>query len=95
MGCFNMLINKNIICFSNDWDQDPLSKHHIMSLLSSNNKILWINSIGLRTPTVTVSDVRRVVIKVVSFFRGIKRINKLMGPFTGCVAIPEQRFCVY
>ena len=70
-----MIKGRNIVCFSNDWNQDPLSKHHIMSRLSKNNRILWVNSIGLRTPTATIKDASRLIAKLKSFFRGAEKIN--------------------
>ena len=48
-----MLEGKDIICFSNDWDGDPLSKTHLMRLLARDNRVLWVNSIGYRTPMPT------------------------------------------
>jgi glycosyltransferase involved in cell wall biosynthesis len=47
-----------------------------MSRLSRHNKILWINSIGLRTPTFSSADASRILSKVKSFFNGIERVNQ-------------------
>lgn len=49
----NPLRGRDIVCFSNDWSGDPLSKTHIMRLLARDNRVLWVNSIGYRTPSVT------------------------------------------
>ncbi len=84
-----MLSGHSIICFSNDWRQDPLSKHHIMSRLSRSNRILWINSIGLRTPTMTASDARRIVSKLCGFFAGLRHINDNLYVVSP-IAIPFQ-----
>lgn len=54
-----MLVNRDILCFSHDWTGDPLSKTHLMRLLSRNNRILWVNSIGYRTPSVNAADLSR------------------------------------
>jgi glycosyltransferase involved in cell wall biosynthesis len=62
-----MLKGHNIICFSCDWRQDPLSKHHIMTRLAKHNRVLWINSIGMRNPTVSRQDISRGVAKLKSF----------------------------
>lgn len=70
-----MLQDNNIICFSNDWDQDPLSKHHIMSRLAKHNQILWINSIGMRTPTVNGKDIAKIGLKLRSFFGGLRKVQ--------------------
>jgi glycosyltransferase involved in cell wall biosynthesis len=85
-----MLQGNNIICFSNDWNQDPLSKHHIMSRLAKHNRILWINSIGMRRPTVSPYDIRKIISKMKGVFRGAKQVQEnlyvitpLVVPFHG------------
>lgn len=77
-----MLNGHNIICFSADWDQDPLSKHHIMSRLAKQNKVLWINSIGMRKPTATSKDFVKVVSKINKITQGLKRINNGLYVYT-------------
>jgi hypothetical protein len=54
------LMGRDIVCFSNDWDGDPLSKTHIMRILSRDNRVLWVNSIGNRGPKATASDAARI-----------------------------------
>jgi glycosyltransferase involved in cell wall biosynthesis len=87
-----MIHGQDIICFCNDWDADPLSKKHIMKRLATQNRILWINSIGNRSPTASVSDARRIVKKLGAFARGCKLVTKniyvfspLALPFHGSV----------
>ncbi|MDO9391703.1 MAG: glycosyltransferase [bacterium] len=72
-----LLYGRDIICFSNDWQQDPLSKHHIMSRLARQNRVLWINSIGLRNPTATRMDVIKGFTKIRDFFT--RRLEKVSG----------------
>lgn len=82
-----MLQGHNIICFSNDWNQDPLSKHHIMSRLARHNRILWINSIGMRTPRVNGKDFAKIGVKLRSFLKGLQKVQDnlyIMSP----LAIP-------
>src|SRR5262245_35992542 len=57
----HMIEGHDIICFSNDWDSDPLSKKHIMQRFAKRNRILWVNSVGIRRPEASVSDLRRVI----------------------------------
>jgi glycosyltransferase involved in cell wall biosynthesis len=77
----------NIISFSNDWNQDPLSKHHIMSRLARYNQVLWINSIGMRTPTVKGKDIAKIWLKLKSFFKGIQKVQDNLHVMTP-LAIP-------
>lgn len=55
-----LLVGRDIICFSHDWTGDPLSKTHLMRLLARNNRVLWVNSIGYRTPKLNQADVGRM-----------------------------------
>ena len=86
-----MLTNRNIICFANDWRNDPTSKHQIMKILAQENKIIWVNSIGLRTPSIGKSDALRILNKLKSFARGLEKINDNFYVFTPIV-IPFHRF---
>jgi glycosyltransferase involved in cell wall biosynthesis len=58
------LRGRDIVCFSHDWSGDPLSKTHFMRLLSRDNRILWVNSIGYRAPQVSKADLSRAFRKV-------------------------------
>ena len=59
-----VLRGRDMLCFSHDWTGDPLSKTHLMRLMSRNNRILWVNSIGYRTPTASARDVKRAFKKL-------------------------------
>ena len=61
-----MLHGHDIVCFSHDWTGDPLSKTHLMRLLArAGNRVLWVNSIGYRSPNLaTKRDLGRVVQKL-------------------------------
>ncbi len=65
------LRGRDIVCFSNDWTGDPLSKTHLMRLLAKDNRILWVNSIGYRTPTVSRYDFERAWKKLLAATRPI------------------------
>lgn len=58
------LRHRDIVCFSHDWSGDPLSKTHLMRLLARDNRILWVNSIGYRTPTASKADISRAFKKL-------------------------------
>src|SRR5215475_8519201 len=65
------LRGRDIVCFSHDWTGDPLSKTHFMRLLSKDNRVLWINSVGVRPPTVSRADFSRAWRKLVAATRRI------------------------
>lgn len=62
---------RDIVCFSNDWDGDPLSKTHIMRILARDNRVLWVNSIGNRAPRASAADARRAWKKLRDVTRGL------------------------
>jgi glycosyltransferase involved in cell wall biosynthesis len=82
-----MIEGHDIICFSNDWDSDPLSKKHIMLRLAKHNRVLWINSIGNRRPTASVRDLKRVMKKLRDFTRGHRQVGDSIFVFSP-IALP-------
>ena len=66
-----MLQGENIVCFAKDWSEDPTSNNHDMKLLARDNRVLWMNSIATRTPTLTSGrDLGKIANKLKSFARG-------------------------
>ena len=86
-----MIRERSIVCFANDWHSDPTSKHQIMKILSERNMILWINSIGLRAPSLNSQDVARILSKMKSLFSGIERVNGNLYVLTP-LAIPLHKY---
>lgn len=70
----NRLVGRDMLCFSNDWNGDPLSKMHLMKLLARDNRILWVNSIGYRSPSVSKNDLRRACAKVANYLRPVAQV---------------------
>jgi glycosyltransferase involved in cell wall biosynthesis len=69
------LRGRDLVVFSNDWDGDPLSKVHIMRILSRDNRVLWVNSIGNRAPKANAHDAKRIFNKLASFTEGIREVE--------------------
>src|SRR5215471_17603767 len=85
-----MIENRDIVCFCNDWGGDPLSKTQIVRRLAKNNRILWVNSTGIRNPTVSAHDFGRAWNKVRQAFCGCRPVadniwvySPLVIPFHG------------
>src|SRR2546423_7334408 len=70
-----LLHGRDILCFSHDWAGDPLSKTHLMRLLARDNRVLWVNSIGYRAPTVSRADFGRAARKIAAATRPLKRVE--------------------
>ena len=63
------------MCFSHDWTGDPLSKTHLMRVLSKENRILWINAIANRMPTASSKDISRIFKKLRAFTEPIREVE--------------------
>jgi hypothetical protein len=81
-----MMTGENIVCFAKDWSEDPTSNNHVMRMLGRDNKILWLNSIATRTPSLgSSSDVEKIKRKLKSFVDGPKQIGDGLSVFTPLV----------
>ncbi len=97
------LCGRDILCFSHDWTGDPLSKTHLMRVLSKDNRILWINAIANRTPTAAKKDISRIFKKLKSFTEPVREVernifvlNPLAVPAYGNAAVRSfnQKFLI-
>lgn len=70
------LRGRDLLCFSHDWNGDPLSKNHLMRALARDNRVLWVNSIGYRTPTASRRDVSRAFRKLAAAVEPIKEVEQ-------------------
>ncbi len=70
-----ILKGRDILCFSHDWTGDPLSKTHLMRVLSRDNRILWINAIANRMPTTSTKDISRIYKKLKNFTEPLKEVE--------------------
>lgn len=72
-----MIENNNIICFGfAEWDNPyRTNQHHIMERLSRGNRVLFIESLGLRRPTLQKKDIWRILRRLVKWFRGVRKVS--------------------
>lgn len=52
-------MTRDLIVFGEDWGGLPSSTQHLIRRLSQQRKVVWVNSIGLRRPTLTLKDIKR------------------------------------
>lgn len=94
-----MIAGVTFIVFSDDWGRHPFSCQHLMSQFLPNNKILWVNTIGLRAPKLSKYDLKRSIEKILDWtkrFFGLSindnsefnRNLKIIAPF----ALPYNNF---
>lgn len=48
------------ICFADDWGRLPSTTQHLIRHLPASDRVVWIDSIGMRTPKLSAADLRRV-----------------------------------
>lgn len=71
----NGLSGQDIVCFSNDWGGDPLSKTHLMRRAARNNRVLWVNSLGNRAPRASGKDLGRIARKLKAATEGVHEVE--------------------
>ena len=64
----------DVICFAKDWDDHPTSNNHVMRRLARRNRVLWVSSIGMRRPTASGRDLRRILAKVRAGVAGARHV---------------------
>jgi glycosyltransferase involved in cell wall biosynthesis len=71
----DFLRGRDMLCFSHDWNGDPLSKTHLMRLMARENRVLWVNSIGYRTPTASKADLSRAFKKLTAAASPLREVE--------------------
>jgi glycosyltransferase involved in cell wall biosynthesis len=92
-----MLKNKNIVIFANDWIADnKTSSHQIASILGRENRVLFIETGGMRAPTATAHDFKRIFQKIKKGFSGAKKVHGEYLDFkvASLLIIPFHRFSI-
>ncbi|MFN3649697.1 MAG: glycosyltransferase [Armatimonadota bacterium] len=89
-------MGENIVCFAKDWSEDPTSNNHVMRLLARRHRVLWLNSISMRSPSLSSGqDVRKIRAKIAAFLRGPKEVEKNLWVFTPLVLpFPHHRLAI-
>jgi len=86
------LTGENIVILSSDdWASGlKTSKYHIARCLARENRVLFVNSIGLRSARASRRDIKRMARKLLDFCQGVKRTPE--GPYVYTpIAIPFLR----
>lgn len=86
---------KDILFFSSDdWDSGlKTSKFHLSTRLARENRVFFINSLGLRAPTFSRRDISRIFAKLKGYFKGVQKVRENLYVYTP-ILIPFQRFTV-
>src|SRR5450432_3824913 len=72
-----------IIAFAKDWHEDPTSNHHVLRELARSRRVVWLNSIATRTPSLASGrDLGKIVRKLGEFARGPVNVENDLWVYT-------------
>ncbi|HCD33974.1 MAG TPA: hypothetical protein DER01_16305 [Phycisphaerales bacterium] len=79
-----------LVVFSDDWGRHPSSCQHLVNELIHDMPALWVNTIGMRLPRITASDIKKIAGKLKQWTQpktdstplpaNLRVINPLMYP---------------
>ena len=70
-----MIEGRDFIVFSDDWGRHPFSCQHLMKHFLRHNRVLWVHTIGMRRPRLTLYDLKRSIQKLRSFAAPTEPVN--------------------
>lgn len=72
-----------IIAFAKDWHEDPTSNHHVLRELARSRRVVWLNSIATRTPSLASGrDLGKIVRKLREFTKGPVNVENDLWVYT-------------
>lgn len=85
-----------IIAFSKDWHEDHTSNHHVLRELARTRRVLWLNSLGTRRPSLASGrDLGKIKRKLTEFARGAVNVENDLWVATPLVLpLPHAPFAV-
>lgn len=63
----------SFLVFSDDWGEHPSSCQHIFKHIAKDYPVLWVNTVGMRSPRLTWYDTRKALIKGGKMLFGTKQ----------------------
>jgi len=95
------------IVFSEDWGEHPSSCQHLFRRIARDHRTLWVNTVGMRAPTLSWTDLEKARIKVTKMLTGTRggkraaaeslqlRVTQpMMLPFANAAARRWNRYSV-
>ena len=89
------LEGRDIVCVGTaDWATElPINQHQLMGRLAARNRVLFVESLGLRRPQLASRDLRRIARRLARGLRGVRSVggvhvlSPLVLPFHGSAAV--------
>jgi glycosyltransferase involved in cell wall biosynthesis len=72
-----MLEGRDIVCVGfSDWGRDLLTnEQHLLSRLAANNRVLYIESLGVRRPQIAGRDLKRIARRLLKGLRPLREVD--------------------
>jgi hypothetical protein len=61
-------MSRDLVVFAEDWGRHPASTEHLIRRLAKTRKVIWMNSIGMRRPKLSLTDAKRAAAKLGQLF---------------------------
>lgn len=74
-------MSADLLVFGEDWGAHPSSTQHLVARLAERRRVLWVNSIGLRRPRLSVRDLGRAAGKLGAALAGGRGRAPAPAPF--------------
>jgi glycosyltransferase involved in cell wall biosynthesis len=75
-----------IIAFAKDWHEDPTSNHHVLRELAKTRRVVWLNSLATRTPSLANGrDLGKIKRKLAEFAKGPVNVENDLWVFSPLV----------
>jgi glycosyltransferase involved in cell wall biosynthesis len=73
------LEGRDIVCIGTaDWETElPINQHQLMRRLAARNRVLFVESLGLRRPQLASRDLRRIARRLMRGLRGARSVDRL------------------
>ena len=78
---------RTVICFGEDWGRHPSTLQFIARQLAKDHTIIWIESLGLRRPKVTLADAQRIWTKLRKWWCGPARDSRVSDNLIVCTPL--------
>jgi glycosyltransferase involved in cell wall biosynthesis len=75
-----MITGPSLLVFADDWGRHPSSCQHLVSRLLPRYPVTWVNTIGMRRPTLDLSTLRR----------GLEKLRHWSTPREPALRLPEN-----
>lgn len=73
----NLISNKNIIVFGEDFARHPHSLEHLLRPLFMTNQFIWVETIGLRSPRLSLYDLKKIILKIFRWLSSHQKISAI------------------